>query len=248
MKKVYILPNLVTTANLFCGFYSILAAVQGRYATAALAIVAATVFDLLDGRVARWARATSQFGVEYDSLCDLVSFGVAPALLLYQWALRPYERLGVLAAFLFMACGALRLARFNVTSGKVPKGYFQGVPIPIAAGLVATYVIFQRATGWPGVDAPIARESFVLGLTFTMASLMVSTILFPSFKELKWRSRASFGYLMVGVLSMILVAVKPEVTLFLVLATYVVGGLVWNLSRVLRGVPKPVVTSSDANA
>jgi CDP-diacylglycerol--serine O-phosphatidyltransferase len=234
MRKIYIVPNFVTTANMFCGFYSIVASIQSDFVTAAWAIVAASVFDMLDGRIARLAKATSQFGVEYDSLSDLISFGVAPSVLLFQWALRPFERLGWLAAFLFLACGALRLARFNINSASQPKNYFQGLPIPMAAGTVATFIIFNHTVGWPGEYATISRNIMVLILTFGLASLMVSTIRFPSFKELNWRSRASFGYMMVGVLAMILIAVKPEITLFGLLSSYILISLAGNVVRVLK--------------
>ena len=233
MKKVYIVPNIVTTGNMFCGFYSMIAAVNSDYTSAAWAIIAASVFDMLDGRIARMAKATSQFGVEYDSLSDLISFGMAPALLLYRWSLQPFERLGWLAAFLFLVCGALRLARFNVMTTVLSKKYFQGLPIPMAAGVVATFIIFHQTIGWP--ESGSVRDVLVLFLTFGLSSLMVSTIKFPSFKELNWRSRASFGFLMIGVLSMILIAVKPEVTLFLILSTYVLASLIWNLLLLTRG-------------
>lgn len=229
MRKVYLLPNFVTTANMFCGFYSLIASIHSEFSSAAWAIVAAGVFDMLDGRIARLAKATSQFGVEYDSLSDLISFGVAPGILLYQWALEPYDRLGWLAAFLFVACGALRLARFNVNSNSIPKNYFQGLPIPMAAGMVATFIIFNQSIDWPSFRPP-----FVLALTFGLASLMVSTIRFPSYKELNWRSRATFGYLMIGVLTMILIVAKPEISLFLLLSTYIGLSLCWNLVRLVR--------------
>jgi len=218
---------------MFCGFYSIVASIHSEFNTAAWAIVAASIFDMLDGRIARLAKATSQFGVEYDSLSDLISFGVAPSILLYQWALEPFGRLGWLAAFLFVACGALRLARFNVTSNILPKGYFQGLPIPMAAGMVATFMIFNQNVSWPQ-DAE-TRQIVALFLTFSLASLMVSTLKFPSFKELNWRSRASFGYLLIGVMVMILVAVKPEITLFLILTTYVCISILWRVICLLRG-------------
>jgi CDP-diacylglycerol--serine O-phosphatidyltransferase len=228
MRKVYLVPNAITTANMFCGFYSIIASIHQDYIVSAWAIVAAGVFDMLDGRIARLAKATSQFGVEYDSLSDLISFGVAPAVLLYQWALQPYERLGFLAAFLFLTCGALRLARFNVNSNVQPKNYFQGLPVPMAAGLVATFIIFNQAMNWTG-----PHDVFILALTFGLASLMVSTIRFPSFKELNWRSRATFGYLMIFVLSMILIATQPEITIFVLLSAYIGLSLVWNVFRIL---------------
>jgi CDP-diacylglycerol--serine O-phosphatidyltransferase len=243
MRKIYIVPNFVTTANMFCGFFSVIASIRQEYGSAAWAIVAASIFDMLDGRVARLAKATSQFGVEYDSLSDLISFGMAPGILLYQWALQPYGRLGWSAAFLFVACGALRLARFNVTTSVLPKGFFQGLPIPMGAGMVATFVIFSQALGWEVENEQLA----VLILTFGLASLMISTIRFPSFKELNWRSRASFGFLMVGVITMILIAIRPEITLFLVLSTYIAASLAWNLYRLARGgYPAPVLkTGAD---
>lgn len=250
MRKIYIVPNFVTTANMFCGFYSIVASIKSEFTHAAWFIILASVFDMLDGRIARLAKATSQFGVEYDSLSDLVSFGIAPSILLFQWALLPFDRLGWLAAFLFMACGALRLARFNVNSGILPKAYFQGLPIPIAAGVVATFVIFNQAMDWPteaAVDG-ISKNWVVLVLTFGLASLMVSTIKFPSFKELNWRSRASFGYLLVGVLAMILIAVRPEVTLFLLLSTYITLSLGWNLMRMVQRATRPAASSSATSS
>jgi CDP-diacylglycerol---serine O-phosphatidyltransferase len=239
MRKIYIVPKLVTTANMFCGFYSIVASMKSDFPAAAWAIVAAAIFDMLDGRIARLAKATSQFGVEYDSLSDLISFGVAPSILLFQWALLPFDRLGWLAAFLFTTCGALRLARFNVNSGSQPKGFFQGLPIPMAAGMVATFVIFNQTLDWPAENpvSGISKNTLVLILTFGLASLMVSTIRFPSFKEVNWRSRASFGYLMVAVISMVLIAVKPEVTLFLILSSYIVASLAWNGYRMAIGKP-----------
>src|SRR6185437_325860 len=148
MRKIYLVPNFVTTANLFCGFYSIVASIQSDFTIAAWAIVAAGIFDLLDGRIARLAKATSEFGSEYDSMSDLVSFGLAPAILQYQWSLYPFGRLGWMVCFIFMMCGALRLARFNVNIEVVPKGHFQGLPIPMAAGILSTLVIFSYATGW----------------------------------------------------------------------------------------------------
>ncbi len=229
IRKIYIVPNIVTTANMFCGFYSMVASIHNDFVGAAWGILAAAVFDALDGRIARLARATSRFGVEYDSLSDLLSFGMAPAILLYQSALEPFGRLGWMAAFLFVACGALRLARFNVTTENLPKGYFQGLPIPGAAGMVATFMIFAHE-----LSLEVSRLIGVLILTFGLASLMVSTVRFPSFKELNWRSKTSFGYLMIGVLCMILIAVKPEITLFLLTCAYVGSSLVWNLWLLLK--------------
>lgn len=232
MRKIYIVPNFVTTLNIFCGFYSVVASVKGEYVWAAWLIVFAGVFDMLDGRIARMAKATSSFGIQYDSLSDVISFGMAPAILLFHFALRPFGRLGWLAAFLFLVCGALRLARFNVSvsSDRIPKGYFQGLPIPVAAGLVSTFIIFHNAVKvlWGGFweDEQIISV-FILIMSVTLSSLMVSNVPFPSFKELNWRSRVSFGYLLIAVLTMILIAVQPEITLFLIGAAYFILSLIW---------------------
>ena len=240
MRKIYIVPNFVTTANMFCGFYSVVSSIRGDYSTAAWSILAAAVFDMLDGRIARLAKATSQFGVEYDSLSDLISFGMAPGVMLYRWQLEPFGRLGWLVAFLFLVCGALRLARFNVNSSALPKGFFQGLPIPIAAGMVASFMIFSN-----NFDFGDFGKWLVLGLALLLGSLMVSTIRFPSFKEFHWRSRASFGYLMVGVLAMILVAASPEISLFLILSAYVGLSLVWNLWVLLNRNSAPTSTKME---
>lgn len=238
MRKIYIVPNFVTTANMFCGFYSTVASIHGDFTPAAWAIVAASVFDMLDGRIARLAHATSKFGVEYDSLSDLISFGMAPAILLYQWSLQPFGRLGWAAAFLFVACGALRLARFNVTTEILPKGVFQGLPIPMGAGIPATFYIFADSMGWS-----VANEYFILLMTFVMAGLMVSTIPFPSFKEFNWRSKASFGYLLALVIVMVLIVIKPEVALFAILAGYIIFSLAWNAYRLFhRNGPQKIKT------
>lgn len=227
IRRIYLLPNFVTTLSLLSGFFSIIQSIQGRFIEAAWAIVLAGVFDALDGRIARLAKATSAFGVQYDSLSDLVSFGVAPAILLYQWALFPYHRLGVLASFLFLACGALRLARFNVNVEVVSKKYFQGLSITLAAQVVATYVLFEADLGLQSLWNPSFREGVIGCGALGLASLMVSTLPFPSFKDCHWRSRASFGFLMVGILALVLIAVRPELFLFCSAAAYVGGGLLW---------------------
>ncbi len=224
MRKVYLVPNLVTSANLFCGFYSITASARGDFTTAAWAIFVAAIFDSMDGRIARMAKATSAFGVEYDSLSDLTSFGVAPGLLLYHYSLAPLGRVGLAISFLFALCSALRLARFNVTVSSLPKNFFQGLPTPAAANLIGTLVIFQE---FRGMD-PVSRTGWMLGIAILISVLMVSSIAFPSFKEFHWRSRASAGILMIGMLSIILIAIEPRISLFLVGAFYVSASIVWN--------------------
>ena len=141
-RGIYILPNLFTTGSLFCGFFSIIAAFNGDFSKAAVAIVVSGAFDWLDGRIARMSNTMSRFGEEYDSLADLISFGVAPGVLIYTWALIPFGRVGWLAAFLYVACAALRLARFNVDSGRVGLKYFEGMPTPGAGGMIAATVLF----------------------------------------------------------------------------------------------------------
>ncbi|MBI3543575.1 MAG: CDP-diacylglycerol--serine O-phosphatidyltransferase [Deltaproteobacteria bacterium] len=231
MKKIYVLPNLFTTANMFCGFYAIVASIHGNFQTAAVSILVAMVFDSMDGRVARLTRATSAFGVEYDSLSDLISFGMAPGLTAYLWALEPWGRLGWLASFLYVVCAALRLARFNVLVDKVPKRYFQGLPSPLAAATVATSIIFYNEIGLkPG---PNTKDWYIPATVLALGSLMVSTIRFPSFKEFKFSRENSFGVLAVAILSAVLLAVKHEVTLFAICVVYIVVGMGLDLYRVL---------------
>lgn len=223
---IYVLPNLVTTMNLFSGFYAIMAAIKGDYVLAAYAMVIAAVFDQLDGRLARLTRSTSKFGAEYDSLCDLGSFGMAPAVLLYQWALAPFGRLGWLACFLFVACGALRLARFNVQANVVEKSYFQGLPIPMAAGIVASSVL---AFNDLGVDP--SGNILLLFMTFLLALVMVSTFRYRSFKDLDLKERMPFRYLVFGVGIIALVAYRPEVNLFILFMAYATLGAVFGVFR-----------------
>lgn len=244
LKKIYIVPNLMTTANLFCGFYSIILATQKNFVLAAVFILIAAVFDTLDGRVARLAKATSQFGVEYDSLSDLVSFGMAPGLLLYFWELEIFGRFGVLAAFIYTCCGALRLARFNLNTGVVSKNYFQGVPSPVAAGSVASFVIFQNSNDFPNAESMIPLATLAVIQALLLGSLMVSTIPFPSFKEFHWRSRSSFGILLVAVMTLVFIVLSPEITLFLLNTAYLVISLIWNAYRMFVGRPIDIKVQS----
>jgi CDP-diacylglycerol--serine O-phosphatidyltransferase len=241
LKKIYLLPNLFTTANMFCGFYAIGAAIHGNFLTAAWSILVGMIFDSMDGRVARLTRATSAFGVEYDSLSDLISFGMAPALVTYLWCLEPFGRIGWLAAFLYVVCAALRLARFNVLVNSVPKKYFQGLPSPLAAATVATSVIF-----YDEMALKLPKENYMLAVTFLLASLMISTVRFTSFKEVKVSRENSFGILAVIILTVVLMAVKPEITLFAMCLLYIVLGLLVDLHRVVfrRGKDVPMVTAS----
>ncbi len=222
-QYILIIPSLFTTGNLFCGFYSILHSFNHQFDKAAYAILFAGIFDVLDGRVARITKSTSQFGLEYDSIADVVSFGVAPAVLVFVWALQPFGRLGWAGAFFFAACGALRLARFNSITTEMPKSYFLGLPIPAAANLVAGVVISSHDMG---VNYP---DSFVLFLTFALGLLMVSSIRYRSFKDFDLRHRRSFILLVFMVAGLALIATRPEVTLVMIFGYYVAWGPVREL-------------------
>lgn len=221
---IYVLPNLITTLNMFFGFFALIYAIRGEYTWSAYAIVGAAVFDLLDGRVARMTRSESKFGAEYDSLCDLVSFGVAPGILLYLWALQPFGRLGWLVSFLFTACGALRLARFNVQSTVIEKAYFQGLPIPMAAGIVASSVL-----AWTDLEWDPQKSYLLLSMTVLLAFVMVSTFRYRSFKDLDLRERLPFLYLVIGVIVFAVIAIRPEVMLFVLFMTYAALGAVFGV-------------------
>lgn len=224
--NIYILPNLLTTMNMFCGFYAIVHSIQGDYLTAAYAIVAAAIFDLLDGRVARMTGSTSEFGAEYDSLSDLVSFGMAPATLLFLWSLQPFGRIGWLASFFFVACGALRLARFNVQKKVLNKAYFQGLPIPMAAGIVASSVL-----AFTDLELEPSRSMILLAITFLLGCVMVSSFPYRSFKDLDFKQRLPFHYLVMGVGLIAVIAMRPEVMLFVTFMTYALMGAIFGVLR-----------------
>ena len=229
-RGIYLLPNLLTTGNLFCGFYGIVAAINHNFRTAAIAILFACLFDILDGKVARLTGSNSRFGVEYDSLADLVAFGVAPAVLVYLWALKPFGRLGWVAAFLFVACGALRLARFNVQVGSVSKKYFVGLPIPGAALMVATTVLFFYRMGGSGPT----KHFLLLAMAYLLGFLMVSSIPFNSFKEFDGFQRMPFRTLFIIVLLFSVIAVQPSIMLFTFGLVYVSSGPIGYVFRFLR--------------
>lgn len=216
--SIYVLPNLLTTANMFFGFMSIIFAIRGEYIFGSYAIVAAAVFDLLDGRVARMTDTTSQFGAQYDSLCDLISFGMAPAMIMYLWALQPFGRVGWLASFVFVACGALRLARFNVQQSE-EREYFQGLPIPMAAGIVASSVLC-----FTDLQMDASRNWLLLFMTFMLGITMVSQFRYRSFKDMNLKKKQPFTYLVVGVMVIILIALRPEVMLFVLFFAYALLG------------------------
>jgi CDP-diacylglycerol--serine O-phosphatidyltransferase len=219
-KGIFILPNLFTSSSLFCGFFAIISSIQGRYEAAAIAIVIAAVFDGLDGRIARFTKTTSYFGVEYDSLSDLVSFGVAPAILAFLWALQPFGRLGWLAAFMYVICGALRLARFNVEKSSEVTSYFKGLPIPSAACFLSSIVLYESSIN--GFSE--SRHIISIIIIYVLSFLMVSSIRYTSFKEFNIRNQKPFNVLVAIILIFIVIAYKPNVLLFLILLLYVLSG------------------------
>lgn len=218
-KGIFLVPNLITTAALFSGFYAIVAGMNGDFYNAAVAIYAAMIFDGLDGRVARMTNTSSAFGVEYDSLSDMVSFGLAPALVMFNWALVPLGKYGWAAAFVFAACGALRLARFNTQVATVDKRYFIGLSSPAAAALVAGMV-------WVGHDLAVGIELSILVAVITLLAglLMVSNIEYQSFKGIDLKGRVPFVKLLLALMLFAVIASNPPVVLLTLAVIYASSG------------------------
>lgn len=226
-RGIYWLPNLLTTGTIFGGFYAIVAATQGRFEAAALAIFFAMVMDGLDGRVARMTNTQSDFGMQYDSLADLVAFGMAPALILYEWQLKDmvawgaaWGRLGWAACFIYVTAAAWRLARFNVQTGTADKRFFQGLPSPAAAVLLV-------ATMWVLLDVQWADKTlaiFALFITFAGGLLMVSNVIYYSFKDLNAMKKVPFFVMPAALLAMVTIIVGPVQILYTVFLTYVMSG------------------------
>lgn len=233
-RGVYLLPNLFTTAALFCGFYAIIAALQNRFELAAVAVFVAMVLDGLDGRVARLTHTESEFGAQYDSMADLVSFGIAPALIMYEWALGsmasmgPFlSKLGWLAAFFYTVMAALRLARFNVQLGSTDKRYFIGLPSPSAAAIVTGFV-------WFGTDLGLTGPQLLwpaLVVTVGAGALMFSKILYFSFKQVNLRGRVPFASALLVVLTLVVISIDPPKVLFTGFLLYGLSGPVMYLAR-----------------
>jgi len=241
-KGIYILPSLLTSLSMLAGFYSIVATLNGDFVNAAWAILVSGIFDGLDGRVARITHSTTRFGVEYDSLSDLLAFGIAPGVLMYWWALKPLGRLGWLAGFLYVACGAIRLARFNVQVNTVESKYFQGLPIPAAAGLVATVIIFL--TNFE--IEPRSVQIPLLLISYLLAALMVSTVKYNSFKDLQLARRKPFNALIIVVLLIVFVVSEPRIMLFSLCFAYVLSGPTTLVVHLLRKSKTREVSGSDA--
>jgi CDP-diacylglycerol--serine O-phosphatidyltransferase len=234
-RGIYLLPNLFTTAALFAGFYAIVQAMNDRFEVAAIAIFIAMVLDGLDGRVARLTRTQSEFGAEYDSLSDMVSFGVAPALVMYEWALKGLGKLGWIAAFVYCAGAALRLARFNTNIDVVDKRFFQGLPSPMAAAFVAGLV-------WVVDDFGIKRaetEAWVAWVVTMFAGVtMVSNVPFYSFKDINLKKSVPFWAVLVIAAALVVISLRPALVLFLLCVAYALSGYVlWATGR--RAKPAP---------
>ena len=222
-RGIYLLPSILTTFGMFAGFYSIVASINGNFTLAAISIMVAMMWDTLDGRVARLTNTQSAFGAQYDSLADLISFGLAPALLVYEWSLSDLGRVGWLAAFIFLACAALRLARFNTQVGTADKRYFQGLPSPAAAGVIAS-MIWLKFWNFEFFFGTATFSYYIgVGITILCALLMVSNVRYYSFKELDSK-KASFRFLLVIVLSLIVLLSKPNIFLFTGFFLYMLSG------------------------
>lgn len=244
-KGIYLLPNLLTTGAMFAGFYAVVAAMQGKFEAAAVAVFVAMILDGLDGRVARMTNTQSEFGAQYDSMADLISFGVAPGLVMYQWALvhlqssgAAWGKAGWLAAFVYVACAALRLARFNVQIGKVDKRFFVGLPSPASAALMVGMVWVFHDLDVTGRNVQIPA----LFLTLAAGLLMVSNVSFYSFKDFDLRNRVPFVAVLVVLLVFALTTIDPPKVLFGVFLLYALSGPVlwaWRRWRRLKRRKQP---------
>jgi CDP-diacylglycerol--serine O-phosphatidyltransferase len=221
-RGVYILPNMLTTASLFSGFLGVLWAISGQYEYTSVAILVSCVFDGLDGKVARLTGTSSDFGVQFDSLADLVAFGVTPAIMVYQWELSQFKNLGIMASFLLVACGALRLARFNVLTKITNKKFFLGLPIPAQACTVATFYLFTECmpSDWQSLTPKVC-----LGLVYVLSFLMVSRVRYASFKEFGLIKAHPFSMMVTAILLFVLVASQPKILGFVVFVGYILSGV-----------------------
>jgi len=225
-RGIYLLPNLFTTAALFAGFYAVVAAIDSRYEPAAMAIFVAMILDGMDGRIARMTNTESDFGVQYDSLSDMASFGFAPALVIYHWSLFTLGKIGWLAAFIYAAAAALRLARFNTQAASADKGFFQGLPCPAAAAIIAGLV-------WVGDTYGLLDGTTIvfiaLPLTIIAGMLMVSNIRYHSFKKIDLKGKVPFVTVLVVVLIFVFIASEPALVLFVLAMCYALSGPIMTL-------------------
>lgn len=234
--RIPLLPNLITTGSIFAGYYSVIHSIQGDYNKAAWAIVIAGVFDNLDGRVARLTKTQSEFGVQYDSMSDLISFGFAPALLAFFWGVQGFPRVGWLASFLYVVCAALRLARFNVQVNDQEKGYFQGLPSPGGAGMICSSVLFHQEFSGAGHLTWMPAKLLFLVVLILLALLMVSGVKFRSFKNINIKGMSPFRILAMAGVVLSLVMLSPELTLFLIGVVYTSSGIIETIFFLRKGV------------
>jgi CDP-diacylglycerol--serine O-phosphatidyltransferase len=239
-KGIYVLPNLFTLAALFGGFYAIVMAMNQRFEMAAIGIFCAMVLDSLDGRVARMTNTQSAFGEQMDSLADMVSFGAAPALIAYEWALRGIGRWGWVAAFVYCACAALRLARFNVNTAVVDKRFFQGLPSPAAAALVVGFIWLVNDMGYAGADV----VWFMFALCLYAGLTMVTNLPFYSFKDLQMKKSVPFAVIVLLVLVIAAINIEPHAMLMIVFAVYGLSGYALYAWRRTQGLQASVISTS----
>jgi CDP-diacylglycerol--serine O-phosphatidyltransferase len=239
-KGIYVLPNLFTLAALFGGFYAIVMAMNSRFDLAAIGVFCAMVLDSLDGRVARMTNTQSAFGEQMDSLSDMVSFGAAPALIAYVWALTPLGRWGWIAAFVYCACAALRLARFNVNTAVVDKRFFQGLPSPAAAALVTGFIWLMTEAGIPGKDV----RWVMFGLTLYAGLTMVTNVPFYSFKDVSLKRSVPFVVIVLLALGIAVINIDPPTVIFGLFVVYGLSGYVLYIWRRAKGVQTSVISTS----
>lgn len=239
-KGIYILPNLFTLAALFGGFYAIVMAMDGRFDLAAMGVFTAMVFDSLDGRVARMTNTQSAFGEQMDSLSDMVSFGAAPALVAYEWSLKGLGRWGWIAAFVYCACAALRLARFNVNTGVVDKRYFQGMPSPAAAALVMGFIWLMNELEWKGYQL----EWVMFGVALYAGLTMVTNVPFYSFKDIRMKKSVPFAVIVLIALAIAVIGIHPPTVLFGIFVVYGLSGYAVYGWRRFKGQPTSVISTS----
>jgi len=243
-KGIYILPNLFTLAALFGGFYAIVMAMNQRFENAAIGIFCAMVLDSLDGRVARMTNTQSAFGEQMDSLSDMVSFGAAPALIVYEWALKGMGKLGWIAAFVYCAAAALRLARFNVNTGVVDKRFFQGLPSPAAAAVVIGFIWLMDDNGYKGFREGPWLGWVALGFTLFAGLTMVTNVPFYSFKDVSLKRSVPFVVIVAIALAFALIAYHPPTVLFGLFVVYGLSGYAMYVYRKVKGKPVSVIATS----
>ncbi len=239
-KGIYMLPNMITLAALFGGFYSVVMAMNGQFELATVGIFAAMVLDSLDGRVARMTNTQSAFGEQMDSLSDMVSFGAAPALVAYEWALRDIGRWGWVAAFVYCACAALRLARFNVNTTVVDKRYFQGLPSPSAAALVCGFIWLMTDSG----VQPSTVNWVMFVLTLFAGLTMVTNVPFYSFKDFRIKRSVPFAAIVLVALGIAVIGIHPPTVLFALFVVYSLSGYAVYAWRKYKGRPTSVISTS----